>query len=353
MNDTTIRTDITPIGPGLMAHVLNAVYLGDPEPETPAWLALRAEGITGTDIRAIVGEDRRRNALTVWHEKRGTAIADDDPAGEAAEWGNILEPVVATEWARRHRWFSTHADGVTVPYTSTPFRGGIWRHHEASWMRAQLDYLLPWCPDVGITDAGRDAPQCALEIKTRNQFVAGRWRDDVPDDVLAQVAWQRMVTGLDHVHVACLIGGQRLVEHTYRRDAELEAYIAAAAAQVWDHVERDTPPEVDWDDTMVKLLDVMIPNRSGARELTTDEATSLLALWEAKQAAEDQAMKVKGVCDSRILRAFGDLQDGRPAAEVLSFQGENLFTYKQIDRRGYTVAPTTYRALQGPRREKP
>ena len=333
---TVYLQHLDPVGPA-------GVYLGDPAPDSPHFHELRRAGIGGTDVAAIVGEKPSSSARKIWHEKRGDVLPVDDETSEAGEWGVELEPTVARVWARRH-----HVAAGLLP-------GGIVCNRDAPWMRAQLDRLLAWCPD---RDA-QDTIICALEIKTRNQFVAGKWVDDVPDDVLAQVAWQRRVTGLDHVHVACLIGGQRLVEHTYTADVELEAYLLAAATRVWDAVLDDVPPPIEWDSLLKGLLEVLVPNRAGARELGPEEAAGLLAAWRAKQTAEDVALRMKAECEGKIKAAMGD---GPDAVEALTLGGQNLFTYRSQTKRSVklddalAVAPelvtesAPFRVLRGPQR---
>ena len=311
----------------------SGVYLGDPTPGDPDWIGLRMAGITGTDVVAIVGESRRDNARTVWHHKRGDVLErldddPDDPDNEPARWGNLLEPLVAHEWARRRKAY-------LAP-------GGIFGNHDVPWMRSQLDRLLLVCPDV----PAQDEIVCALEVKTRNAFVAAKWRDDVPDDVLAQAAWQRLVTGLDHVHVACLIGGQRLIDHTYRADEQLEAYLFGAAQRVWQQVQDDEPPEVEWDRIMAELLEKLAPNRSGAREMTPKEYTKLMGAWVAKCEHAAIAGRAKAHAEAVIKNAMGS---GEDAVEILTRDGDPVFTWKAVDRDAYAVAPTTYRALRGPK----
>lgn len=323
----------------------DGVYLGDPAPESPHWWELRAAGVTGTDVVALVGESQEANARTLWHEKRGDPIPRQ-PAGEPARWGQLSEPMIAEDFIDRH--------GLTALLP-----GGIVCNRNVPWMRAQLDRILPQCPNVAEGMAHlQAAPWCALEIKTRNAFVAGKWRDDVPDDVLAQVAWQRRVTGLDHIHVACLIGGQRLVEHVYREDRELEEYLFKAADRFWRNVLDDVAPEIEWDAAMARLLDVLVPDRAGERALDAEEYQRLYGLWLARQHAEDVAARAKEAQDAAIKAAMGT---GPDAAEVLTYGGEPVWTYREQRQRSARVADvaavapelitlTSHRVLRGPRR---
>lgn len=304
--------------------------------DDPDVRAARRRGIHGSDVAAIVGATKRGSARSVWHEKHDGVHVDLPELAEAALWGQLHEPTVAAEWARRRG----------VPLERLVDVGTVVNVDEP-WMRAQVDRLVLDCPDV----PGRIAaelvdlvePACALEIKCRSAWVASRWRDDVPDDVLAQVAWQRRVTGLDHVHIACLIDGNRLVEHRYDRDDQLEQLLITECAALWDRVLQHDPPDLAYDEVIRDLLESLFPDRSGERELTPTEYGELTAAWRLYVEARTMAAELKQVAAGRVLETMAD-------AEVLTYQGEAVFTYRAHDRAAYSVAAKRgIRSLIGPR----
>src|SRR5581483_6271255 len=148
-------------------------------------------------------------------------------------------------------------------------RVGVIAHEHEEWMQCSLDRLCTECP------LARDkAETCALEVKTRNAFVASRWNREVPDDVLAQCLWQLAVSGLDHIHVACLIGGQDYRQFTVRREGhqDIIADIVTVARRLWfDHIVPGLPPlavvEEDAPDALRDLYDALNPERDGVIEL--------------------------------------------------------------------------------------
>lgn len=252
---------------------------------TDGWYAARRAGIGGSDVPPIVGYDSHKTALHVWLDKRGELPYEE--LGEAGEWGNLLEDVVAREWARRR--------GVTV------FRVPTLHHLEQPWMLANLDRGVDGCA-AGLPEwlAG-----CALEVKTRNAYVAGTWREDVPDDVLAQTQWQLMVTGLPHIHVACLIGGQRLVEHTVYPDEAVQAYVLAEASAVWQAVLDGVPPRVDASALLIDLLDRLHPNRAGAVEVDPAWFAAVRADYEFGLAVENRGKARKERAKAELVAALG------------------------------------------------
>lgn len=276
------------------------VLVYDGEPHTPEWYAARREGITGTDLPKILGLSKYGNALSVWRDKRGEAAADE--AGEAAKWGLLLEAPIAEAWAEENN--------------TTCRKVGVLAHGNLRWMRASLDRLVGWCPDDGLMN-------CGLEIKTRSAYVAGKWRDEIPDDVLAQVQWGLMVTGLDHMHVATLIGGQKL--HTYRVDHDrlLEEYLLRSARTVWEAVQAGVPPEVhpDAEGVLLRELNAMFAKREGERELPPQTALRHLEDYAEAHRQEVLAKIAKTVNKTALVKMLGDGEAGL-------VDGQRVFTYR-------------------------
>src|SRR5690606_24085021 len=106
------------------------------------WLQARRRGIGGSDAAVIAGVDPFRSPIRLWMEKRGEI--QEEPAGEAAEWGLLLEPVIAAEFERR--------TGKRVRR-----RNAILQHPEHEWMLANIDREI----------VGEDA---ILEIKTTSAW---------------------------------------------------------------------------------------------------------------------------------------------------------------------------------------
>ena len=126
------------------------------------WLRARRQGIGSSDVAAALGVSTRGSAQHVYYDKRGLLPLEDD-AGEAALWGNLHEDTVAREWARRNR--------------ATVRRVGIVARKDAPHHMCTLDRLCRECPLDNAPE------QCAVEIKTRNAYVAGKWKHGKAFDV--------------------------------------------------------------------------------------------------------------------------------------------------------------------------
>lgn len=294
------------------------VLLGTPEPRTDEWFALRRQGITATDLPLILGlvPEKYGNALTVWLDKRGFDVPDSDD--EAAMWGVLQEPLVAGVWGDR---FGTPVHPV-----------GVLANDAHRWQRASLDRLVEVCPDG-------DGP-CALEIKTRSAFKSRLWRRDVPDDTLAQVLWQIVVSGFMHIHVATLLGGQRM--RTFRVDAvgneAIIELLVEKARELWAAVESGEQPEVDPSEAMERALDVLFPDRTGELELPESRVRDLLRGRTDALDAERAAKKAKAAWRAAVKEALGD-------RDTITVGGKKIVSIRWHDRAGYTVEPTRYQSV--------
>lgn len=266
------------------------------------WLEARRAGITATDIVKIVGSSKYGSAVDVYADKIGQPLLDDD-LGEAGQWGQELEDYVARRWAE--------INGVTIR------RIGLLRNATDPMMLASLDRLVAGC------EHGR----CALEVKTRNAYVLDEWTDGVPDAVNVQVQWQLDVSGLDHIHVAALIGGQRLIEHVVHPDEALQAWLRVKAHETWFCVAAGQPPVVDPALMSVDLLNRVYQQREGTRVVDGNIARQLLTEYAESTAGEKAFKDTKERIKVELLTLLGD------GEEAVDGNAVTLFTYRpQVSR---------------------
>lgn len=254
------------------------------------WLAERTRGVGSSDAPAILGVDDYRSPLHVYYDKRGE-LPDD--AGEPAYWGTQFEDPVARHWAMVNR--------------SVIRRIGLVAHVEHDWQRTTLDRRVTECP----LSEGEQAP-CALEVKCRSAFKSAQWHAGCPDDVLAQMLWQIIVNGYEHMHYAVLIGGNEYRQGTVRADDHRStmADILTAVERFWTgNVLAGVAPEHSGEpERTVEMYRRMHPDRSGALVLDGYQAEALEVLEDYEQArlAEAAARKRKNAAKARALRLLGD-----------------------------------------------
>jgi putative phage-type endonuclease len=255
------------------------------------WLTARRSGIGSSDVPAILGLVDYTPPLKVYYDKTGHDI---DDAGEAAYWGTVNEENVARRWAMQNR--------------SVIRRIGLVAHVDHPHWMTTLDRRVTECPL-----AEDERVPCALEVKTRSAFKSAQWHAGAPDDVTAQVLWQIIVNGYEHMHYAVLIGGNEYHQGTVRADqyTDVMADITTAVDKFWfDHVQAEVPPPPTGDgEALTRLFRRLHPTRSGAVDIDRqDDALDALLDYGTHQRAESAAKKAKAAAKARMIAALGSAQ---------------------------------------------
>ncbi|MFC9681330.1 YqaJ viral recombinase family protein [Streptomyces sp. NPDC056948] len=294
------------------------------------WLDARRQGLGSSDVAKVLNLTGFGTPQQVFHDKLGHLPHDDD-FSEPAHFGILFEDPLARDWARRNRT-------VVEPI-------GIIASETDPWQMCTLDRLCTECPlDRSVRSL------CALEVKTRNAFVAKLWKQGPPDDVLAQVLWQILVTGLDHIHVVCLIGGNDYRQYTVRREdhIKLVAYINAEASRLWhEHILPRREPALtgqEAPDALIELYGRLHPDRSGVTVMDRD-GDALDAMTEYVEAVtkEREAKKEKALAKAKLLASLGN-------AQAALFQDRPFFSIEQSSKETPDLArlreefPEAYRA---------
>jgi len=282
-----------------------AVRVLPADADRDTWLAARRKGIGSSDVAAILGVADRNTAVHVFRDKRGQLVDDDN---EPALWGRILEEPVAREWARRQR--------------SVVQRVGLVAHVDEPWRMATLDRQVLECPmDRSVRT------RCALEVKCRSAYKAHRFKHGtLPDDVLAQVVWQRAVTGYDHIHVAVLIGGNELRQSVVSHEPDLEAYVLGEVQAFREqHLLPGVEPE--WDlskaQALIDMDSLMHPDRVGELDLSE--------IGEVIEYAERSA--VKSAAEKALKESSATLRRLANGARTVKFADELAYEYTPVTKR--------------------
>ena len=193
-----------------------------PDGDHGKWLEVRRKGVGGSDVAAIMGLSDYRSPYEVWSEKCGLTTAPDLSGNSAVQWGNILEPVIASHYS------DLHPNTIVTPGSC------VMRSLKRPWAQASLDY------EIQVPGLGRGI----LEIKTSGSRSAAQWDEGVPIYYLTQVAHYMSVTGWGFADVAVLIGGQDYREYRIMRDQEDIDAVEQAVDGFWHLVETRTEPEL-------------------------------------------------------------------------------------------------------------
>lgn len=254
--------------------------------------------IGGSDAPVILGLNKWKSRTQLYLEKRGEVKPDDLSDNQAVQWGHILEPVIANEYAKR--------TGNIINY---PWRFII--HHDHSFIGAHVDRFV-------INDD--ETISHILECKS-TQHVDGwgeSWTDQVPDMHYAQVQHYMGVTGEFACDIAVLIRGSDFrIYHVTRNENFIEALFAHEIA-FWECVQNGTPPEPTLND------EAALTYPSGKdRSIETDiEGLQLYEdLCEIREAEKD-LKEQKDKIELELKKLIGD------DADTLTYAGEKLVSWK-------------------------
>lgn len=183
------------------------------------WLALRRQGIGGSDAGAVCGVSPYANALTVYRDKTGGALEKEE--NESMRQGRDLEEYVAKRF--------TEATGLKVRRSHAMYQSG-----EHPFMIADVDRLV----------VGEDA---GLECKTASAYSADKWKDgDIPLHYILQCLHYMIVTGKKAWYLAAVILGREFVCRRIEWDAELAGSLVGIEEAFWNnHVLAGKMPDPD------------------------------------------------------------------------------------------------------------
>jgi predicted phage-related endonuclease len=312
--------DLLPtLQPGIVAHR---------PPDRETWLKLRQGNVTASQVGALVGIHDYVTALELWGAKSGWMTDGGQTAENAVLLrGELLEDD-ALELVRRQ-----NPDWQIRP--NIIGAGGVYLEDTV--------HRLGGTPD-GFAITGLDGP-AVIEIKTTDWLsFKDRWGGkDNPEPPL-WIALQAMLNahlaGCNHAYVVCMVVGRTLDLHLIRVDVlpELIEKLQRLTVEFWDRVERADPPSPDYERDG-KIIAMMLPNDLGTEvDLSDDEDfVEACARYLELQAEAKQARDGMDTCSALIKHRMGE----HGVARAQAFRVSN----RRTERKGYVVAPTSYRKL--------
>jgi len=259
-------------------------------------VAERMNGIGGSEAAAAVNLSPWKSPLRLWQEKVGEIQPDFDPDNDYVRFGNLLEDIVADEFARR-RGLRVQRDNRTL------------RHPEHAFMLGHIDRRI-----VGAREG--------LECKTASLRMAKEWgeenTDEVPIDYLAQAAHYMALTEFDVWHIAVLIAGNDFRMYRIERDQDLIDSLVQREAEFWNRVQTRTPPEP----TTIEDAFSRWPQDNGKQKVASTE------IWNdaiTLKAQKKQAKDLAEIIEAHELRIKNFMQD---ATTLLAGDNKPLCTWK-------------------------
>jgi putative phage-type endonuclease len=241
------------------------VWIGDGQPDRPAWLEWRRGGLGGSDVAGVLGLSSWSSPWDVWRSKRHEVQAADSAAMER---GRRLESAIG-EWTR---------DRLGAKRLSV---GRPCQHPDRPWMRGTPD---GWLDGVG------------LEIKTCRSWDG--WGEDgtnqIPAVYRTQCLWYMAITGRDRWVLSAFspMTDQLRIYHL-KADPQVLAALVETAGQWWQtHVIEDTEPPIDGSPGCAAGLAELYAEPRDTFQDADDDAVALVDAWQAAD-AEAKAAKAK------------------------------------------------------------
>ena len=269
---------------------------------TAQQLENRTQGIGGSDAPTIAGVNPYQQALELYHQKRGDWEPDDLSDNQAVHFGNVLEDMVAEEWALRSAR-KVRRDNRTIAHPDHP------------WMLGHIDRRVTGCDE-------------GLECKNRGWFMAKQYGDQGTDQVLdsdlIQCQHYLAVTGWDRWHLAVYFGGADFRIFTIERDENLIDDLTVLEGEFWQGVIDGVEPKIEIGHPRTDaLLDRLYPGTDG-KAVTLHESAAhwhQVAQEAATEAKQYEAVRVGARRHLRYLMgeaAIGVLPDGTAYTQKLT-----------------------------------
>jgi putative phage-type endonuclease len=262
------------------------------------WLKVRKLGLGGSDMAAVLGLSPWRSPIDIWLDKTSDTVEEKE--SEPMYWGNVLEEVVAQEFAKRSG-YKVRNNNFTLQSEEYPY------------LLANIDREI-----VGI-DAG-------LECKTANAFKANEWDgDNVPDAYYIQCQHYMAVTGKSSWWIACLVGGNTFYYKEIKRNEEVIRAIIDTGAAFWELVKNKTMPAPDDTKQCENALKKLYQKSNGQSvELPANYGNMIIDYLEIKNQLSELETKKRGI--ENVMKDF--LKDNEKAT-----YGEHFVSWKSTKPR--------------------
>ncbi|WP_275462102.1 YqaJ viral recombinase family protein [Streptomyces noursei] len=228
------------------------VVVGDFDPGSAEWHAVRAAGIGGSEIAAVLGLSPYESPYSLWHRKQGMTAPVEET--EPMYWGHVHEPGICTRFAELHPEYAVSA-AATYAAAGRP------------WQIANPDRLLVPACDCGMhkpvccdsEDCGpccENCPTCptlvrppAALLEAKTARTAEGWgapgTDEIPVHYRAQCLWYLDVLGVSRCYVTVLIAGSEYREYVVDYDPAEAQILRDAGAAFMESLAADDRPAID------------------------------------------------------------------------------------------------------------
>ena len=293
--------------------------------ERTEFLERRKSGIGGSDVAAVLGVSKWKTPYQLWLDKTSDTVEEKE--SELLHFGQVLEQVIADEYARRNN-------------VKVLRRNQLYRHADHPELIANIDRYV-----VG----GK-----ILECKTCNAYASSKFGDggdEVPDEYLLQVQHYMHVTGYHSADLAVLIGGNEYRQFSLTYDADLAHYAADKCVEFWkSYVLTKTPPPATVQDDLGAYYNAV----SGSTVEATEEIAELLEEYKRIKGIEKEAKEDLEAISAQVKLFAGENEiivdaSGKPIATWKKGKDRATVDWKALAAdKGFTEADTAFYTKYSP-----
>jgi putative phage-type endonuclease len=277
-----------------------------------AWLAARREGITASEIAAILGLSRWNSPLSLYFQKRGEL--DEDESNYRMALGIALEPHIASLF--------TELTGMELEQSV-----GLVANSERPWQRCTPDRMVD----------GLSIP-CELKTAVAEDGWGSSGTSMVPISYRAQLLWQLDCLGADHGYLCVVFlrsGEPRWYEIPW--DAEDIGVMREAGQEFLQRVRDGDPPAADAAKATRDALKTRFP--AGKDAPVACCGANLVRSYRAALRADRRAADRKSLAENRLREIMGQ------STRLVGPDGETIATRRVYTRAGYEVKEAIIDAL--------
>jgi len=257
--------------------IRTANLLGDFTPADQEWHDLRKQGITGTDVGAILGVSPFSSAYKIWAIKTGQ-ITDEVKQNQAMRLGQLLEPALLQLFKEEHPEMQV-------------YEVGTYAHEDYPFMIANPDGLAIEGDKLWI-----------VEIKTSRKY----W-EEIPRHYIAQVLHYADVFSADGIKLVSYAGGNYQEWTIDFTDFELD-FQREAVKEFWEeNIQAGVEPS--WDGSQATYEVIRELARPGDPEVSVDLGYLGVQLSNANQEAQRAEQELRQL-KSAALAQMGDAKFG-------------------------------------------
>ena len=282
------------------------------------WLQKRKSTVGSSEIVTIAGLNSFKTPLELWAEKTGRIPAQKD--NDFMRLGRHMESFIGELFARRTEKKVSKASSLFAKVGD-------------EWATASPDYYILTEVQYDAEGFGTQNVLGVVECKNVNWRSLKDWENDnIPNYAYLQTQWQLGVLGLEHGHVAGLVGASPDTFFTPEVvfSEELFNQLLEKAFKFLDYVSKDIPPEAGAGD--IKLLE-KITKRDKAKVIELNDAyySELREFQKIKQEVSKLNAEIKvlesgaDTIKAKIIQSMGDA--------TLAFLNDKQVVLNQVNRK--------------------